>query len=407
MPSWQVFRAMPNSRPDNLVFLFDGARTPIGYPYRGLKEFSAAQLAVFAIKGLCQRGKINKRWIDQVILGNVVAAGTGQNLARQAAVAAGLPATVPAFTVNNVCGAGLQAVILAAQGVALGKADLIFAGGTESASQSPYFVKRVEAENYEKKTRELNPLDCLQHDGLLCQMTGQKMGELAQKLAREFDIPREEQDDYAFDSHRKACLAQKQGKFRKEIIPLRNHEKTITFDEHPRKGLERAWLDKLPPVFWTGGTVTAGNSSPSCDGAAVVAVGSADFQRKYKRKPLARVVGYTSIAVTPENVFESTATAIEACLKECRLQSRDIDFFEISEAFAAQVVLAQRKTKIPRAKINVFGGDLALGHPLGTAGTRILVTLMNVLRDRKKKRGLACVSFGGGGAIAMVIERAS
>ena len=398
---------MPKSKRDNPVFLFEGVRTPIGYPYRGLQEFSAAQLASFAIKGICRRNRIDKRWVDQVIFGNVVAAGTGQNLARQAALSAGLPATVPAFTVNNVCGAGLQAVILAAQSVALGKAGLILAGGTESASQSPYFVKRQEAENYEKKIKELNPLDCLQHDGLFCQMTGQKMGELAQKLAYAFDISRKEQDDYAFDSHRKACLAQKQGKFRKEIIPLRNHEKTIYLDEHPRKSLERAWLDKLPPVFWTGGTVTAGNSSPSCDGAAVVAVGSADFQRKHKRKPLARIVGYSLIAVTPENVFESLNTAIEACLKECRLQLRDIDFFEISEAFAAQVVLAERRVKIPRAKINVFGGDLALGHPLGTAGARILVTLLNVLRDQKKKRGLACVSFGGGGAIAMVIERAS
>ncbi len=396
---------MPDPKPHNSVFLFDGARTPIGYPYRGLKEFTAAQLASLAIKGICRRGRIDKRWVNQVIFGNVVAAGTGQNLARQAALSAGLPATVPAFTVNNVCGAGLQAVILAAQSVALRKADLILAGGTESASQSPYFVKRLEAENYEKKVKELNPLDCLQHDGLFCQLTGQKMGELAQKLAHEFDISREDQDDYAFDSHRKACLAQKQGKFRKEIIPLRNHEKMIAHDEHPRKSLERAWLDKLPPVFWTGGTVTAGNSSPSCDGAAVIAVGSADFGRKNKREPLARIVGYSSIAVTPENVFESTNTAIEECLKECRLQLRDIDFFEISEAFAAQVVLVERKTKIPRSKINAFGGDLALGHPLGAAGARILVTLLNVLRDRKKKRGLACVSFGGGGAVAMAIER--
>jgi len=398
---------MPKPKRDSSVFLFDGLRTPIGYPYRGLKEFTAAQLATFAIKGICRRGRIDKRWVDQVILGNVVAAGTGQNLARQAALAAGLPATVPAFTVNNVCGAGLQAVILAAQSVALGKAGLILAGGTESASQSPYFVKRLEAENYEKKIRELNPLDCLQHDGLFCQMTGQKMGELAQKLAHASGISREEQDDYAFDSHRKACLAQKQGKFRREIVPLRNHEKTIHLDEHPRKTLERAWLDKLPPVFWTGGTVTAGNSAPSCDGGGCAAVGSSDFQKKHKRKPLARIVGYASIAVTPENVFESTNTAIEACLKECRLRLRDIDFFEISEAFAAQIVLVERKTKIPRAKINAFGGDLALGHPLGTAGARILVTLLNVLRDRKKKRGLACVSFGGGGAIAMVVERVS
>ena len=254
---------MPKTRSDNAVFIFDGLRTPIGYPYRGLKEFTAAQLATFVIKGICRRGRIDKRWVDEVILGNVVAAGTGQNLARQAALAAGLPATVPAFTVNNVCGAGLQAVILAAQSVALGKAGLILAGGSESASQSPYFVKRLEAENYEKKIRELNPMDCLQHDGLFCQMTGRKMGELAQKLAHEFNISREEQDDYAFDSHRKACLAQKQGKFRKEIIPLRNYEKTIVHDEYPRKTLERAWLDKLPPVFWTGGTVTAGNSAPS------------------------------------------------------------------------------------------------------------------------------------------------
>ena len=396
---------MPKSSQDNAVFIFDGLRTPIGYPYRGLKEFTAAQLATFVIKGICQRNRIDKRWIDEVILGNVVGAGTGQNLARQAALAAGLPATVTAFTVNNVCGAGLQAVILAAQSVALGKADLILAGGTESASQSPYFVKRVEAENYEKKIKDLDPLDCLQHDGLFCQLTGQKMGELAQRIAHEFAISREEQDDYAFESHCKASVAQKQGKFKKEILSLRNHEKTIQHDEHPRKTLERAWLDKLPPVFWTGGTVTAGNSSPSCDGAAVVVVGSADFGRKHKRKPLARIVGYSSVAVSPENVFASTDTAIEACLKECGLKLRDIDLFEISEAFAAQVVLLEKKMKLSREKINIFGGDLALGHPLGTAGARILVTLLSALRERKKKRGLACVSFGGGGAIATVIER--
>lgn len=396
---------MPKSALGQSVVFLGGLRTPITHPYQGLKNFSAVQLACAVIKNIIERNKINKSSVDEVVLGNVVAAGIGQNLARQAALTAGLPATVPAFTVNNVCGAGLQAVVLAAQSILAQRSHLILAGGTESATQTPYLVKRQEVESNTLKTTELNLLDSLKYDGLLCQITGRRMGELAEKLAQEFHISQKEQDDYAFESHRKACAAQKEGKFKSEILSLLVNGKTISQDEHPRKNLERVWLDKLSPAFGSTGTVTAANSSLACDGAAVVAVASAQFVKKYKRKPLARLIGYSSIAVKPEDVFESTHVAIAACLKECGLRVGDIDFFEISEAFAAQVVLTEKKLKISRERINLFGGDLALGHPLGAAGARILVTLLNVLEDQKKKRGLACVSFGGGGAMAMIIER--
>lgn len=396
---------MPKSIAHSTVVLLDGLRTPVGHPYKGLREFSAAQLASFVIKKIIQNNKIDPKRIHEVILGNVVGAGTGQNLTRQAAIAAGLPVAVPSFTVNNVCGAGLQSVILAAQSIMARRADVVIAGGTESATQSPYFVKREEAENYKSKVRELNTLDCLQQDGLFCRMTGQRMGELVENLAHKFHISREEQDDYAFESHRKTCLAQKKSKFKHEIVSVRSKKDFVSVDEHPRKNLDREWLDKLPPVFWTGGTVTAGNSSLSCDGAAAVLVASPEWAKKHKLKPRARIVDYVSIAVPPARTFEATVDAVSACLDRCRLSLQDVDLFEISEAFAAQAIFAQRKLKIPPEKINVFGGDLAIGHPLGAAGARILVTLMSALEDRKKKRGMACIPYGGGGAIAMVIER--
>lgn len=386
------------------VFILDGLRTPIGHPFMGLRDFSAAQLAAAVLKKIVERGRMDRYWVDEVILGNVVSAGTGQNPARQAAVLAGLPKEIPALTINNVCGAGLQSVVLAARSILAQDADLILAGGTESATRSPYFVKREDAENYEAPQRELNPVDCLVHDGLLCQITGQRMGELVESLASQHGIGREEQDDYAFESHRKAVSAQRQDKFRGEILPVKSPKKPIRKDEHPRRNLDREWLTRLPPVFWTGGTVTAGNSSLPCDGAAAVLAASERFVRKHKVKPLARILGYASIAIAPERGFESITEAVGVCLKKCGLRSGDIDLFELNEAFAAQIIFAGKQLKIPSKKINIFGGDIALGHPLGAAGARILVTLINALRDRRLKKGLACISYGGGGAVAMIVE---
>lgn len=389
----------------NSVLIVDGLRTPIGHPYGSLRGFTAAQLAALAIKEMIRRQKIKKNLISEVVLGNVVSAGTGQNLSRQASILAGLPEEIPCYTVNNVCGAGLQAIILAAQAVLADNADLVIAGGTESATHSPYFVKRQEAEDYTEEEKELNPVDTLIHDGLFCQMTQQRMGELVEALAHKYDISRDEQDVYSFESHRKACAAQAQKRFSKEIVPLTNSKKKRIFkDEHPRRHVDVQYLERLPPMFWTAGTVTAGNSSLACDGAAVTLLASPKAVKSYRLKPHARILGYVSVAVKPELTFESSVKAIEMCLKKCRLSVEDIELFEISEAFAAQVVLARKKLNIPLDKLNVFGGDLAFGHPLGAAGTRIIVTLMNALHRKRAKKGMACVSYGGGGAIAMILE---
>lgn len=387
------------------LFILDGLRTPVGHPYMGLRDFSAAQLAALVIKEMVRRDKLKAKEIGGVILGNTVSAGTGQNLARQAAVAAGLPAQVPALTVNNVCGAGLQAVVSAAQAILAGDAQIMIAGGAESASQAPYFVARQEAENYEKKEPDLHPIDCIANDGLMCPITGKRMGELIEDLVYKFKISREEQDDYAFESHRKACAAQETDKFKHEIVTVKTKKKTVIKDEHPRKKLDRSWLNKLPPVFWTGGTVTAGNASLSCDGAAAVVLADGAYVKEHRLKPKARLAGYASVAIDPERTFEATIEAIRMCLKKTGLALGDIDLFELSEAFAAQIILARKQLKIPAQKINVFGGDIAFGHPLGAAGARILVTLLNALRDGRKRRGLACVAYGGGGAVAAIVER--
>ncbi len=392
--------------PDRDVFIIDGLRTPIGNPYMGFKDLGAVELASCVIKEVVRRNKVDPKRVGEVILGNVVSAGMGQNFARQAAILGKLPPQILSYSVNSVCGAGLYSVILGAQSILVnGGTGLVIAGGAESATHCPYFVKRREAENIEEgKAPELNPVDCLQHDGLSCRITGRRMGDLVEEIARKFKISREEQDDFAFESHRRACLAQRNNDFKNEVVAVKAPHKRVVKDEHPRQNLDRAWLERLPPVFWTSGTVTAGNSSLSCDGAAAVLLASPEAARQCRLKPLARIAGYVSVAIDPQRSFEAMPEAVEVCLHKCGFQLKDIDLFELSEAFAAQIILTQKKLHIPPERVNIFGGDIALGHPLGAAGSRVLVTLVHALRGQKKKRGLACVSYGGGGAIAMIVE---
>ncbi len=385
------------------MYILDIVRTPVGSAFKSLKGFTASQLGGFSIKGLLERhpnisqGKL----INQVILGNTVSAGTGQNLARQSAILAGIPAEVPAFTVNSVCGSGLQSVILASQAIACGDAEVIIAGGSESASHSPYLVPK----NDKEKTRE-DLTDSLIHDGLTCQLSHQHMGSLAEAIAEKFHITRQAQDEFSLRSHQKACSAQDKGKFLDEIIPIGlEGGKIFKQDERPRKNIDLEKLASLPAAFKVGGTVTAGNSCVPGDGAAVMAVVSAQAVQKYKLKPKARILGYASIAVDPKMVFTAGIPAIKECLKKSNLQMKDIDLFEISEAFAVQAIVTQKELKIPEEKMNIFGGDIALGHPLGAAGARILATLLYALRDQKKKIGLAAVCLGGGGAVAVAIEK--
>ncbi len=391
---------MPDKNLQKSVFIIDAKRTAIGSTFKALKDFSAAQLAGFAIKGALDGSDIKKDQVDQIIFGNTVSAGTGQNIARHGGFLAGLPVTTPGFTINHVCGSGLQSLILGAQAICSNEADTIIAGGTESASQAPYLVKRKDKE---KKEEDLT--DSLIHDGLTCQLTGKHMGNLVENIAEKFRISRQAQDRFSFDSHTKACLAQEKGKFANEIVGVTLASGEIfRQDQRPRKNIDLEKLENLPGAFKEGGTVTAGNSSIPSDGAAAFIIASHEAVKKYKLQPKARLLGYSSIALAPEEVFLAAIGAIEACLKRCALKISDVDLFEISEAFAVQAILTQQKLKIPNEKMNIFGGDVALGHPLGAAGARILVTLVHALREQEKKRGIAAVCLGGGGAIAIAIE---
>ena len=391
---------MPKNSSD-FVWIAESLRTPIGSSFKSLSTFSAAQLGGIVIKELLSKNKIKKDLIGEVIFGNTVSAGAGQNIARQAAILGGLSVSVPAYSVNSVCGSGLQSIISATQAILSGDADCLIAGGAESSSQCPFIVRK----NDKGQQGHDHYLDSLIHDGLLCQIIGKHMGELAESLAEQYKITREEQDQYSFESHQKAGRAQEEKKFKDEIISVCVREgQTCSGDERPRSNISVELLKNLPAAFIKGGTVTAGNSSIPSDGAAAVLLASSVALKKNKIKPQARILGYASVAVEPQLVFTAAIPAIKECLKKCKLALKDVDLFEISEAFAVQALFTQRELKIPSEKINIFGGDIALGHPLGAAGTRILVTLIHALQNQKKKRGLACVCLGGGGAVAVALE---
>jgi acetyl-CoA C-acetyltransferase len=383
------------------VFILDAARTPIGSAFKGLKNSSVAQMASVVIKELIRRNKINKYLINQVILGNTVGAGTGQNFARQAALLADLDETVAAYAVNNVCGSGMQAMICGAQAILSGQADLVVAGAAESASQTPFLLEKDDAGQPKSKDK----IDSLLHDGLLCKITGKSMGELIESLTKKYSIPRDDQDFYAYESHRKAILAQKQNKFFKEIVPVRlTASRVLEKDERPRQNLKLDTLKSLPSAFREDGSVTAGNSSAPADGASVFLLASKRFLQKEKLKAMGRLSGYVNVFIKPELTFESSAEAIKQLMRKQELTLDKIDLFEIAESFAAQILFTKQQIGIVDNKLNIWGGDIALGHPLGSAGSRAAVTLLYALRDQKLKRGIACVSYGGGGGSAILIE---
>ncbi|OGX06321.1 MAG: hypothetical protein A2Z88_03540 [Omnitrophica WOR_2 bacterium GWA2_47_8] len=390
----------------NFIYIIDALRTPVGSPFKGLKNFTASQLAAVVIKEIVKRNDLDRSLINEVILGNTVSAGIGQSLARQASIQAGLPVSIPAYAVNHVCGASLQSLIIACQAIRSGNAALILAGGTESATQCPLLFPNVD-ENLEiSKAKGRQFMESLINDGLFCQLTGKRMGELAEDVAQRFKISRKAQDQFSLESHQKAVAAQKQGKFSKEIVPVNiSSQQVLNKDERPRKNLTLKSFELLAPAFVKSGTVTSGNSSNPSDAACILMVASEKFSHKNKLKPLARIAGHVSVAVEPKDVFISAVPALKECLKKCRWSLEDVDLFEISEAFAAPVLYAQKILKIPPEKVNIWGGDIAIGHPLGAAGARILTTLCHALADQKKKRGLACISYGGGGCLATAVER--
>jgi len=379
------------------IYVVDALRTAIGATNKSLKEFSATQLGALVMKELLTRNHIHSSLVKEVILGNTVSAGLGQNLARQALCLAGIPDSVPGYTVNFVCGSGLQAIIFGIQSLACRQSGVILAGGTESASQSPYLIRR-----HDKEKKEM---DSLINDGLWCYIANKHMGELAERIGENFNISRQEQDEFALTSHRKAYRAGEEGNFLKEIVPIEIQPgEMFVKDERPRRETSLERLQKLSGAFKEGGNVTAGNSCIPSDGAAVAVLATEDLVKQHGWKPKARILGYVSMAVTPEDVFAGSVSSIPRCIDAAGLRFKDIDLFEVVEAFAVQGVLTQKELKIPDEKFNIYGGDVALGHPLGTAGARALVTLIHALIQQKKKKGIVSVCLGGGGTIAMAVE---
>lgn len=388
------------------VFLLAPVRTPIGKYLGGLAEMTAPQLGALVLAHTIKRAGGDVDDIDEVIMGEVLQAGVGQNPARQAALKAGLPCTISAFTVNKVCGSGLKSVMLAAQAIRAGDANLILAGGMESMSQAPYLLRGV---RNGWKFGDHKAIDAMVHDGLWCACENWHMGEAAEHIAGIFHVSRAEQDRFAAQSQQRAALAWKEGHFDKEIVPVAvgsgSKAKIVERDEGFRPETTADTLAKLKPSFREGGTVTAGNASMLSDGAASVLVASVQGLERLTARPVARVVAYATSGVAPKDVFIAPVHAVRQVLAKAKLTLADIDLFELNEAFAAQMLACGNDLKLDEARVNVNGGAIALGHPIGASGTRVLVTLLHALEQRDAKRGLASLCLGGGNAVAMIVER--
>jgi acetyl-CoA C-acetyltransferase len=388
--------------PDAL--LLSACRTPIGKFRGSLSSLAATDLGAVVVREAVARAGVESQEIDEVILGNVLSAGAGQAPARQAALRAGLPPTVAALTVNKVCGSGLKAVMLAAQGVRCGDVDLVVAGGMESMSQAGWVLAR------DAPAVGNRPLvDSLMQDGLTCPFTGQSMGQIADSLAERAGVSRDEQDRNALESHCRAIAAADTGAFAAEIVGVpvaRGSDETIVSrDEGPRSDTTLEKLAKLKPSFRAGGTVTAGNSSMISDGAAAVVVGSESIVARSGRRPLARIVASATSGGAPQDVFTTPVEAIRRVLAKANRSLEEIDLFEINEAFAVQMLACMRALRLPPDRVNVHGGAIALGHPIGASGARALVTLLSALEQREGRLGVAALCLGGGNAVAMLVER--
>jgi acetyl-CoA C-acetyltransferase len=388
------------------AFLLSAVRTPIGKYLGGLADVPAPELGAIAVAEALRRARATPDAIDEVILGNVLQAGVGQNPARQAALKAGLPDSISAFTVNKVCGSGLKAVMLAAQAIRAGDAELIVAGGMESMSRAPYllFGARTGWKYGDQKV-----VDAMIRDGLWCAFEDWHMGEAAEHIATKCTVSRADQDRFSAQSHQRAAAAWSKGLFDREIVPVTvgngAKAKTLTRDEGVRPDSTADVLARLRPSFRSDGTVTAGNASMLSDGAAALVVGSARAAEKLGVQPLARVEAYATGGVPPKDIFIAPVVAVQQVLKRAGLASRDIDLFELNEAFAAQMLACGKGLELDESRVNVHGGAIALGHPIGASGARVLVTLLAALEQRGARRGLAALCLGGGNAVAMVVER--
>ena len=387
--------------------IVSGARTAIGTFGGALAEVPATELGRIVIEAAIDRAGIDRADVEEVIMGNVLQAGLGMNPARQSAIAAGIPDSVPSFTVNKVCGSGLKSVALAAQAIVAGDGDLIVAGGMESMSRAPYLLKKARS-GYRLGNDEI--VDSMLSEGLTCAMAACHMGVTAENVAASCDVSREAQDEFAAESQRRAEAAISAGRFAEEIVPVMIPQKkgellAFKVDEHARPGTTVDKLGKLKPAFQKDGTVTAGNASGINDGAAALVVASEDRARLMELAPMAEIISYATAGVDPRLMGLGPVPAIERALEKARLTLRDIDLFELNEAFAAQSLAVLGKLGIDATRVNVNGGAIALGHPIGASGARILITLLYEMRRRDVKRGLAALCIGGGQGIAMIVER--
>lgn len=390
------------------AFILSAVRTPIGRFLGGLAELSAPKLGGIAIAEAIKRAHVRPDQVEDVVMGNVVQAGIGQAPARQAAIAGGIPDTVPAHTTNMVCGSGLKAVMLAAQSIRAGDANLVVAGGMESMSRAPFLLQGVR-QGY--KYGDQKTVDALVHDGLWCPFENCAMGESAEYIAAKCGVSRADQDRFSAQSHQRAAAAWAAGAFANEIVPVtfpasgKKPIPPVERDEGIRSETTSETLAKLRPAFRADGSVTAGNASQLSDGAAALVVASGRFVEQIKSKPLARVVAYSMSGVHPKDIFIAPVPAIQTVCEKARLKLADIDLFELNEAFAAQMLACGKELGLDESKVNVHGGAVALGHPIGASGARVLTTLVHALHRHGKRYGLAALCLGGGNAVAMIVER--
>ena len=387
------------------VYILSAVRTPIGKFGGSLASLTAADLGVVAAKAAIERGGILPEQVEETIFGNARQAGGGPNPARQISIRSGVPEEVPAFTVNKACASGLKSIALAYQSILLGEAHCVLAGGTESMSRLPYYLEGARW-GYRLGNQEL--VDGMYRDGFFCPMAKMVMGETAEVLAEQYKISRDEQDEYALMSQIRAGRAIKAGRFDNEIVPVavEGEKGTTSFsrDEHPFSEATMEKLGTLAPVFSTTGTITAGNSSGITDGAAAVLVAGENFVKRNALKPLARITAVASAGVEPRTMGIGPVPALRKLEEKHNLKLQDFGLVELNEAFAAQVLACERELNFNRDKLNINGGAIALGHPIGCTGTRITVTLLHEMRKRNTKRGVATLCVSGGMGMALALE---
>jgi acetyl-CoA C-acetyltransferase len=392
---------------DEDIYLIAAVRTPIGKFGGGLSSLTAAQLGSAAARATLERSGLDPAEIQEVIFGNARQAGVGPNVARQVAIKSGLAHEVPAYTVNQACGSGLRAIMNAADQIRLGECEIILAGGTESMSNTPYLLPRARW-GYRMGNDEV--IDGMYRDGFLCPLADEMMGSTAETLAERYGISRDEQDRFAMESQAKAGRAYDENRFANELVPVtvegRKGQQVVDRDEHPRFDTDLGSLAKLPPVFRKNGSVHAGNSSGVTDGASAMLVASGGAVKRLALEPMARIAGYAQAGVDPKIMGIGPVPATKKLLNDTGVSLSDIDLIELNEAFAAQVIACDRELHFDPSKLNVNGGAISLGHPIGATGARITTTLLHALQARGGRYGLATLCISGGMGLSLLVERA-